>query len=164
MIKFVFDTNILLDYMGCSASQEDQDNAVALISALAKQHVPFLVTPTTLKDFSYILGSQIKKQIREEKGSVSAQDAAVVQRYLEGTLESVIEFGTVASESLAHCEMARTLCKQHTDYEDNLIAAVALSADATAIVTRDKAFAKHCPVKCCTPAEALEYLELGIWK
>lgn len=163
MIKVIFDTNILLDYFGVCRAEKDRAAAVDLVTELAKRATPFLVTPHTMNDFHYLLQMMLKRAIREEYGEVTEKDAVAVRTLAEAALEQILDVGTIASEDLATCEMARVLYKQHADYEDNLIAAVALRIDATCIVTRDARFASHCPVMCCTPAEALSYIQTGVW-
>ena len=163
MPKIVFDTNVLLDYFGVACAARDHDAAVELVSELAKRSVPFVVTPTILKDFNYLFSAALKRDIRQHEGEVSDKDARAIQAMAEAALESILDIGTIASEGLSTCEMARSLCKNHSDYEDNLVAAVALRIGADCIVTRDKAFAKHSPVLCVSAGEALDFVRTGAW-
>ena len=163
MLKIVFDTNVLLDYFGVACTERDHAAAVDLVSELVKRSVPFVVTPTILKDFNYLFSAALKRDIREHEGEVTERDARAIQAMAEAALESVLDVGTIASEDLATCEMARSLCKSHNDYEDNLVAAVALRIGAHCIVTRDVAFGKHSPVLCVTAGEALDFVRAGVW-
>ena len=162
MVRLLFDTNAVLDYFGVSTTEENRKAALDLVKEILSQEGTFLVTPTTLKDFRYLFEISMKRVIRNEEGSLSQKDALVVQRVADAALERLMDICSIASEDLASCEMARVLCKQHADYEDNLIAAVAMRANAV-IVTRDQAFARHCPVMCVTPKQALSYLQSGVW-
>ena len=163
MLKIFLDTNILLDYFGIGCTPENQSAAVSLVKALWEKDQGFLMTPACLKDFQYLLGVQLKKAIKVEKGQVDPADAAAVAQVVRGALEHLMEVGTVASESMADCEMARALLSAHSDYEDNIIAAVALRSQAHCIVSRDKRFAAHCPVACLSPEEALVGIRAGAW-
>lgn len=163
MLKMILDTNVLLDYFSCMTTQQDHQNALNLISELSRRETPFLITPTILKDSQYFISVELKKMIRSDKGVLTHEDAANVKIATITAIEHILELCCVASEDAASCEMARVLSEKHYDYEDNLISAVALRVDATCIVTRDKAFAKHCPVACFTPEQALSYLTAGIW-
>lgn len=162
-MMLVFDVNALLDYYGITDYPEDQKAATELITALSSQETAFIITPTVLKDFRYLFSTLSKRRIRAEKGTVTESEAAAVKITEKAAADHLMDIATIASENLSTCEMARTLYNQHPDYEDCLIAAVALRIGADCIVTRDKAFAKHCPVACYTPAEALPYVESGVW-
>lgn len=163
MLKMLFDTNVILDYFGCMTTEQDQKTAVTLVQRLERRGTPFLITPTILKDFQYLFASKTKQEFRSETGRLTNSNAASVIVTTHAVIETLMELCCIASEDAATCETARLLCKTHFDYENNLIAAVALRIDATCIVTRDKAFAKHCPVACHTPEQALSYLEAGVW-
>ncbi len=146
MVRLVVDTNVLLDYFGVSCSEQDQKNAMAFIKKLVEHEIVFLVTPSVLRDFYYLFCSKLKKKVREDLGEVAPEAAMAIQAACLEAIEAIMNVGTVASEDLCSCEAARVLCKQHSDYEDNLLSAVALRIEATAIIPRDAAFTTHAPV------------------
>lgn len=161
MIKVLLDTNVLLDYCGATAREDQIQDATQLISLLCEKGDGFIATPTILKDVHYLSQVSLKRRIKAEKGTLSPEDTQFVSKCSYALLDTLRELCVVVSESVVDCEIARSLCKQHNDYEDNLIAAVALRCGVDFIVTRDEKFMKHCPVACLTPKDMLAYLESG---
>ncbi len=162
-VKLIIDTNVLLDFFAVSCTEDNFRSAKSLITELSKREQLFLVTPSILRDFHYLFCSRLKAETRAKNGTVTSSEVATIQTLCLASIESITSLGTIASEDLGTCEMARVLCKTHPDYEDNLLSAVALRVDATAIVTRDASFAKHSPVLCCTPEQALRHIQNGVW-
>ena len=160
MLKVVLDTNVLLDLFGAS-SEADALQAKALVAELARHSETPICTPAILKDFAYLYPLRLKSVIRAEKGSFDESDAACVAQCASAAVASLMELCAVASEGMVDCEMARLMCKQHADFEDNVIAAVARRIDADYIVTRDERFMRHCPIACLSPADMVAHLQAG---
>lgn len=163
MRRIILDTNVLLDYFGVCCSDADHGIALELIAEIMRRSDGFLVTPTTLKDFEYLLSAQLKREVRDQKGSVSAHDAAAIFAVSQSALETLADLSCVISLGEADCAMARVLCNTHADYEDNLIVAAALRLEDACIVTRDRKLLAHCPVACMNPSDCLAGMRAGIF-
>ena len=162
MRKVFLDTNVILDYFGASNQADSCRNARSVIDELWKTGDGFLVTSSQIKDVRYILERRFRRAVQIEKGTVSEADAAAAQACADAALDNLLALASVASEGASDCATARVLCRQHPDFENNLIAAVALRSQADCIVTRDAGFIRHCPVACMTPGDFLNALENGI--
>ena len=163
MLKILFDTNIILDYFGMSTSAQDCDMAARLVTEILLRTDSFLTTSTSLKDFDYLFRLNMKRIARCEKGELLQEDADAISGIAFNILESIQEICNVVSEGSADVVLAHKLLKQHPDFEDCLLAAVAMRIQANCIVTRDERFIKHCPVSCLTPKDALALITSGFY-
>ena len=160
-MRVMCDTNFLLDFFNVGSSDRDCDAAKDVVSLCIMNAVDLMITPSTLKDFRYIFASRRKRAAQIANGEISKRDAAAVKAIVEAATNTVFELFTVAATGQVDCDMARVLMKTHDDFEDNIIAAVALRTDANCIITRNKAFAKHCPVTCRDPEAMMLMLNAG---
>ena len=69
------------------------------------------------------------------------------------------EIATAARVAEPECQLARMLKSRHTDFEDNLIMAIADSCDVDYVLTYDQQLIEHFRPACITPDELLNALE-----
>lgn len=147
--RLVIDTNVWLYYfLGRQPECEASRNLFLICQA---QEIALLYTPTTLKDFFYLLPRQMRRD-----ALAAHQDAEV--SYLPAAwscVEVMSQIATAVSQGQAECTLARGLRGSHNDLEDNLLVAAAETAKADYIVTYDRGLIHDYAPVCLTPEQAL---------
>lgn len=148
--SLLLDTNVWLDYF--MGEGPNLTEICQLIARAEHGSLSLLYAPTTAKDLFYL----IPRRLRMRGGDASTSYAPAAW----ACLGRMMEIAAAAPLSFPECELARMLGKKFPDFEDNLIIATAETANASYIVTQDKAFLKQVPEACITPKRALELLDL----
>lgn len=160
----IIDVNVLVDEALCSVvGSLEEEQATKLLELVCANKIPFGISAAMLKDLKHLIEARTKLLFMKEYGKLKPEDCSFIKQFADKKIEWYLENATIISEGLVDCRMAHSLLKVHSDYEDNLVTAIAIRTDATGIVTRDKAFAKSCQVKCFTPAEAILTINAGLW-
>lgn len=136
----VFDTNIILDAV---MDRPDSEVAQKLIRAVVDDRITGVVTANSITDIHYL----VKKYAGEDRARTAVYHVLCV-------------FDTVSVDGDV-CMAALNL--PMGDYEDAVLAACAVRANATCVVTRDTGFLEDegSPVQVLTPAEVLKTIEFG---
>ena len=163
MHVIVVDVNVLVEEAQTQHASKQVDESRNLITLMKQREIPVCLTPTMLKDLQYLIAARTKTFLRNEKGTLDYADVVFSNQLALSKLDWYLDNATIMSETLIDCRMARSMMKVHKDFEDNLITAVAMRAEAKGIVTRDEKFSKECQVKCYTPAQAIQFIESNAW-
>ncbi len=155
---FVVDTNVWLDYF--IASRSGHTAADAFVKLSLREGMALLYTVATSKDLYFLIEREAKRLLREQAdGILSEQDAHVARDMGWDSLLTMRSLACAIGCDEGDVEVA---CKHrvvHSDYEDDLLIAAALRADATALVTSDEALLRHCPVATMDPVDACRWLK-----
>lgn len=133
-MKVLFDTNVWLDTILGRKPYATMSNAS--IAACINDEVDVCVAATSLKDIFYL--------VRKEAGIDHAYQA----------IEATLQIANVFAADQLTCNKALWL--ERPDYEDGLIAAMAVTENAYCIVSRDEAAFKDLDVPKYSPEEFLE--------
>lgn len=155
-LKLVIDTNVWLDdFFGDRPFHKD---ARALIDLAISKQVQLFHAITTEKDVYYLSCATLKAKERVSSGCVSNESAhaiASISNALIGKLESL---STPIALDATDTWTARHLQSIHADFEDCLIMAAAVRANADFVVTNDRKLLQHCTVAALSCADMAAYL------
>ncbi len=152
------DTNVWLDYF--IASRRGHAAAVAFIKLALREGVALLYTVATSKDLYFLVEREAKRLLREQHGAaLSEQDAHVARDTAWDALLAMRSLACAVGCDEADVELACKHRALHSDYEDDLLIAAALRADAMALVTGDEQLLRHCPVAAMDATDARSWLE-----
>ncbi len=157
MRKVMLDTNVVVDYLmgrepGCS------DCIKILAMHAACEHAVY-VSALTLKDAYYLVSMQLKRMERQASGRLDERMAQAANEVAWACIRQLIENTLVLSTGRPESLQALVLHSVHPDFEDDLIAATALSAGIDYLVSNDETLVKHAPIACLTSADAVSLLE-----
>lgn len=156
MYRILLDTNVLVDYYlgrepGCSA-------CVDIINLSQGRHA-LCVAALSLKDVYYLVGATLKRLQRSEQGTLSKGDAAACNEIAWSCVRHAMDMALVANTGSGECLDAFVLRSLHDDFEDNLVAASARSAQADFIVTGDEHLLAHSPIAALAPQDMAALLK-----
>ena len=156
MHRILLDTNVFVDYYlgrepGCSA-------CTSIIDLAYDKHVLYAAA-LTLKDTYYLVGATLKRLQRVEQGALSQSDAQACNQIAWSCVRHAMDVVTVVNTGRKECLDAFVLRSVHDDFEDNLIAASARSAQADFIVTGDERLLAHSPVAALAPQDMVRLLQ-----
>lgn len=119
-----------------------------------------LYPASILKDVFYLLGLEYKRQIRAEKGEVSAADASVVNELAWGCVQNMREVATAVGMDDSDLWLACKYKALSTDLEDNVVLASAQRCKADHLVTFDQELVRKAPVSAMLPADMTALLRI----
>lgn len=154
--KLLVDTNVWLDVLlpqrtGHAPARELFDFAI-------QRDIPLLYAATSAKDVFFLTSGILKQEAHRRETLLSEACYKAIAQIAWQCLESMAEVGFAVGCDESDLWLARKHQSIHGDFEDDLIIAAALRADANFVVTRDKSFLAHCPVAALCPADMLAYL------
>lgn len=152
------DTNVWLDlFFGNRPGNAD---ARAFVDAAFDSGAELLYAVTSSKDLFYVLERQFKLLSKQDNGGVLGESAASAARIAAwACLERMDDIATAVACDQADVFVARAQRKVHDDYEDNLVAAAAMRANADVLVTNDRTFLQHTAVNALDCHDAAVYLK-----
>ena len=147
------DTNVWLDQylpgrLHANESQAFVDRALELGVELA-------FPASSIKDVFYLVGSELKRVVRAETGTVSEADAQAIQQVAWGVVDSLQEVATPVGMDLSDVWLASRWRQVDGDLEDNLVRAAAKRARVDLVVTWDKGLLSKAVVPTVTPTDAM---------
>lgn len=149
MVRFLLDTNALLDLVFCRYEDRHKAMLTAVRACTEDEHELF-VPPHALNDMTYILennaGMKAAMPSREERRAC----AAFVR-------ETVFKFCELSPLDERVCWEAHR-DRQEPDYEDALVAACARACEADAIVSSDARAFNAGPIRKLSPAEFEQFV------
>lgn len=156
MYRILLDTNVLVDYYlghepGCSACRR-------IINLCRDRHL-LCVAALSLKDVYYLVGATLKRLQRNEEGALAQADAKACGEIAWSCVQHAMGFALVVNTGNKECLDACVLRSLHDDFEDNLVAASARSAQADFLVTGDDRLLAHSPVAALSPQDMVNLLE-----
>ena len=157
MCKVMLDTNVIIDYlMGRAPGCDDCARLIAM--HYAGKHA-VCVSALSLKDAYYLVSMQLKRMERKASGALSEDMAQAANQVAWSCIRQLIESTLVLPTGRAESLQALVLRSAHSDFEDDLIVATALSADIDYLVSNDADLIQHAPIACLSSADAVALLE-----
>lgn len=155
--SLLLDTNVWLDYFIDRSAMHDQ--ARDLVVRCTKQEIALLATMSSAKDCFFLVMQELKRMERAEFGEVSEQAARAIREVAWSCVASMRKLAYIVPADESDMIEALIMRSAHEDFEDNLVVAAAIRAQADYLVTSDKALLAHCPTSCLSVAEALDVVE-----
>lgn len=156
--RILVDTNVwIANYL---PTREGHKSSRSFLRAAWANDVMLLYPAPIIKDVFYLLGLEYKRQIRNEKGMLSDGDAAVVNELAWGCVENMREVATAVGVDETDIWTACKYKRLSKDFEDNLVIAAALRAEADHIVTLDQKLLKKAPISALVPDDIQTLLEI----
>lgn len=153
----LLDTSIWIDlYLGYRAGSE---TARRLVETAIEMDIGLLYAPTSSKDVFYIVAADYKRSYRRDHGGSLSEGAARAARQTAwACVDNMAELGSAVGCDESDVWFARKQRGLHPDFEDDLVIAAAVRADAGCVVTNDRELVQHSPVAALTCEDALAYL------
>ena len=142
-------------------SRGNQDLAWSILDEALKRNDEVLYATETAKDVFYNVARSLKAEERAMRGRVSDGQAQAINEAAWGVVGFMADVATAVGAEQAEVMLAHSLKSSHRDFEDNLLLAAALRAEADYLVTRDKSLVLHAPVTALLPEDMLELLVGG---
>ena len=124
-------------------------------------HAELMFPASAIKDVFYIVGQELKRVVRAEKGDVSQADALSIQSFAWGVVDNMQEVATPVGMDYSDVYLATKWRRMDGDLEDNLVRAAAKRAKVDLVVTWDKGMLAKAVVPTLTPVDAME--EMAVW-
>lgn len=155
--SILLDTNVWLDWY--LATRPGHDAASRLLHQANAQGITLLHAVTSSKDVFFLVMLYFKAALRKEHaGRLTEQDVSVSREFAWACLENMQAVSTAVGCDESDVWIARKQRKLHSDYEDNLIVAAAMRAQASLLVTNDEGLIRHSPVATLSVEDALKVL------
>lgn len=149
MYSIIVDTNVLVDYY---LGREPGSTALARMLELCLGTHALHVSPLSLKDVYYLVGTILKRQARQDHGTLSEPNARACGDIAWSCVQHATKTFIVTSIGATECLDAFVCRSLHEDFEDDLVLAAARSIRADFLVTSDEKLIQHSPVAALTPA------------
>ena len=124
-----------LDYF--IPSRRGRSVAIEFLRDACTAQVDLLYAATSSKDLFYLISSEHKAWYRREHGSLSQYAATVATSLAWDCLSVLSQLATPVPCDLSDIWMASRQRELHSDYEDDLIIAAAIRAQADLLVTNE---------------------------
>ena len=156
-LTLLLDTNVILDYF---IRRNERNAATMELFGLAdaREDVVLYVASLSLKDAYYLLERFLKREAATQ-GRVSEGVAAAAREAAWGCVKQLLGHVLVVSVGWDEVLEACALRRVHDDFEDDLVLAAAMKADADCIVTNDARFERHIPQVSLNVEQALELVK-----
>ena len=153
----VLDTNCWIDYY---VGMRPKSKAMAkLIGYSFANDIKLCYPACIIKDVFYLVALEIKRICREEKGSLSENDAAIANETAWSSINHMRENAFAVSVGQSDIWLAAKNKCINNDFEDNLVIAAAERVNGAKLVTSDLGLISHSTVASLTPEDALHYLK-----
>lgn len=153
----ILDTNVILDCYFPDRSTASQ--SISAVDAAIAHGATLLYTAAQAKDIFFLSGHILKSLEKAENGKLSDDSAKAINCICWDMLENLDSFAAVIRADGADAWLARKYRAVHSDFEDNLVVAAAVRANADFVVTNDEQLLKHAPVATITPAGLIRLLD-----
>ena len=154
VLTLLLDTNVLMDYL-IRRSPNNADAAALIGLADAEENIVLYTASLTLKDVYYLVEQLLKRDARAQ-GKLTDEAAAAARNTAWACIRLLLDHVLVVPIGQSEVWSACSLRHLHDDFEDDLILAAALRAEASYIVTGDKRFEHHIPQASVDTPRALE--------
>jgi len=102
---------------------------------------------------------QLKRMERKASGVLSESMARAANEIAWACIRQLVENAIILPTGRAESLYALVLRPLHDDFEANLVASTARSANIDFLVSNDEQLVKHSPVACLTSSDAITLLE-----
>ena len=154
---FLIDTNVWIDWL--LGSRPGHEMAKSFFLAANDYDVNLAYAITSLKDIFFIIEHDCKANVRAQKGKVGVSEALAATEIAWACLGQVQALAVAVACDESDVWIASKHRVIHNDYEDNLVIAAAIRAQAKALVTNDEKLICHCPVAALCVSDATAYLQ-----
>lgn len=129
------------------------------MSAAADAGANLLYAVSSSKDLYYLIAANFKQAARRMSGGALAPgEAEAADELAWGCLKNMSELASAIGCDQADVRVAAGLRGLQADYEDNLVVAAAMRAEADLLVTNDERLLRHCPVASLSAPDAVAWL------
>lgn len=153
----ILDTNVILDCY--FADRPHASASVKAVDAALSRDIVLCYAASQAKDVFFLAGLMLKSAERKERGEVSRDAAHAINEACWAILENLDTFATVVGADKTDVWLARKHRGVHADFEDNLVIASAIRANADYLITRDEQLLGHSPVAALAPEAFCAVLE-----
>ncbi len=153
----LLDTNIWL-----SAYLSARQNHAAVLDFLTvacERDIELLYPVHAAKDIFFLIASDIKRSYRAEHGGLPEGVGISAREIAWACLEQMGELATPVPCDLSDVWVAEKQRKLHADFEDDLVIAAAMRADADLLVTEDAKLREHACVATASIEGARKWLD-----
>ena len=157
MRKIVLDTNVIVDYLLGREPTSAECTQLLLMHA-ACEHAVY-VSPLSLKDAYYLVNMHLKRMERQASGHLADSMARAANEVAWSCVRALADNVLILPVGRAETLQAIACKSVHSDFEDNLVIAAALSANADFVVTNDAALLRHAPIACLSTTDTLTFLQ-----
>lgn len=151
--SLLLDSNVWLDYF--LPFREGHDKACDLVNSAIDRNVALFYSITQMPTVHYLLRLLMKRDLQQTQNQLSEKTALAIRELVWGCLQNLRELATAIGADDSDLWVAEKLHRFHDDYEDNLIEAAAIRANASYLVTNDKAFRENATVATVSVHSAL---------
>ena len=155
-LRFLVDTNVWLDAF--IDRSRNHDTASTFLKDARLSNTPLFTAIEATKDVYYLVTLELKRMQRREVGKVTELFANAVREAAWSCVTAMRRNSTIVAADASDMVEAIALRADHDDYEDNLIIAAAIRANATHIISSDKQLQACSPIACIGLDEALELM------
>lgn len=155
-LRVLLDTNVWLDYFIDRSVMHDLAREV--VKRCIRNELTILAAAPSTKDCFFLVAQELKRIERAANGSVSESAAATVNEIAWSCVLSMRKLAYIVPVDDSDVIEAAVLRSVHSDFEDNLVVAAAMRAQADYLVTSDKALLAHAPVTCISLDQAHDIL------
>ena len=154
----LLDTNIWLDlYLEYRPGHEA---AKALMDFAEAANMTKAYASVSAKDTFYVICSEVKRLVREEKGSLCQADALAARSVAWGCVRNMIQNAVAVPVGEPQVWLASHYESLHGDFEDDLVLAALETSKADFFVTADETLRGKAPAGAFDAADMLAYLRL----
>ena len=153
-LKLLLDTNVWLDYFIDRSAMHDRARDVVL--RCIDKDVGLLAALPSVKDCFFLISQELKRTERSEAGTVSESAAVAIREVAWSCTSSIRKLAYIVPSDESDMLEAMLLRDAHPDFEDNLVLAAALRAQADYVVTSDQTLIAHAPMSCLSLDDTLK--------
>ena len=151
------DTNVWLDqYL---PNRPHAAESQAFVDCALQLGIELAFPAPIIKDVFYVVGSEYKRIVRAQQGTLSEVDAQAIQRIAWGVVDNMQEVATPVGIDLSDVWLASKWRTVDGDLEDNLVRAASKRTRADLVVTWDKGMLAKAVVPTVTPTDAMAVME-----
>lgn len=154
--RLLLDTNVWLDYFLDRSDMHDAARDL-VIRALGR-NVQLLAAISTVKDCYFLIAAELKRMERESSGAVSQAAAEAIREVSWSCITSMRKIAFIVPSDETDMIEAMMMRPLHPDFEDNLVVAAAMRAQADYLVTSDKQLLGRNLGYCLSVRDALAFV------
>ena len=154
--RVLCDTNVWLDYYFGTRTRHDE--ARELVMLCCRRDVALMVPSSCLGDFFYLCQAGFKQALHKTCGRITQSQALAAQASAWANVEHLLELATVVGSDHGDAHIATKHRVIHGDFEDDLVIAAALRANADCLVTNNEQLRRNSPVLTLSSGEAVAFL------
>lgn len=145
----VLDTNVILDCY--FADRPGAKDSIEAVNIALEHDVTLLYSAAQAKDVFFLAAMLLKSAERATSDEVSIAAARSINETCWAILDNLDSYASVVGADESDVWLAKKHRAVHGDFEDNLVIASALRANADFIVTKDEQLLKHAPIAALAP-------------